>query len=96
MAPMILRSPPSISDYTTLPEHESRTPDSFFTGKPVLHYHATGAKAWLPASQRGTSGLPFFPADGAASTPSGDHAADINGEADELVEQTVDVFVTSE
>lgn len=92
LPPTTIRSPPSLDDYIPLAEHQSRTPSTFYGGKPVLHYHTTGAKAVLPASQRG-SGLPFFPADSSTqAAPNGGSEA----REEELVEQTVDLFVNSE
>ncbi|KAK3326612.1 regulator of volume decrease after cellular swelling-domain-containing protein [Apodospora peruviana] len=94
MMPTRIRSPPPLGDFTPLAEHQSKTPESFFDGKPILYYHAAGAKAWIPKSQRG-SGLPFFPAD-LASDPTGPEGSALNGTADENVEQKVDLFVNSQ
>ncbi|KAK4247042.1 glycosyltransferase [Corynascus novoguineensis] len=92
MSLQTVRSPFAISDYTPLSEHQEQTPDSFYDGKPVLHYHATGAKAWIPKAQRGK--LPFFPADlsSAPTSPEGDA---LNGQIEETLEQKVDLFVNS-
>ncbi len=83
-----IRSPPSLEDYTTLDEYQSRTPVSFSGGKPILHYHAVGATAYMPADQLGS--LPFFPAD-SARPPS-----QLPGEREQVVDQKVDIFVNSE
>ncbi|KAH8898549.1 hypothetical protein GQ53DRAFT_742561 [Thozetella sp. PMI_491] len=88
-----IRSPPALTDYTTLSEHQESTPETFFGGKPVLYYHATGAKAWLSKSQRGC--LPFFPQDFEAD-PTGPEGGALNGTAEENVEQIVDLFVSSQ
>ena len=93
MMPTTIRSPPSVADYTPLSEYQSQTPETFHGGKPVLHYHAIGAKAWIPKSQRGN--LPFFPAD-LASEPTGPESSVLNGASEDLVEQAVELFVTSE
>jgi len=92
MSLQTVRSPFALSDYTPLSEHQEQTPDSFYDGKPVLHYHATGAKAWIPKAQRGK--LPFFPADlsSAPTSPEGDA---LNGQTEETLEQKVDLFVNS-
>jgi len=87
--PTTLRSPPSLDDYTPLSEHQAQTPATFFGGKPVLHYHATSAKAYLPKSQRGM--LAFFPAD--AHAPA---SAEVDEDTEELIDQVVDLFVNSE
>lgn len=89
-----IRSCPAASDYVPLAEHQSQTPETFFGGKPVLHYHAAGAKAFVPKSQ--ISRLPFMPA---AVAPADANAAseEIEGsEEEELVDQEVDIFVGSE
>ncbi|KAF7562329.1 hypothetical protein G7046_g1818 [Stylonectria norvegica] len=93
MLPTTIRSPPSTDDYTSLSDYQSQTPQSFVGGNPILHYHVTGAKAWLPKSQRGR--LAIFPADAndAPSAPEGDNSS---SGGDELVERTVDIFVNSE
>ncbi|PNP53473.1 hypothetical protein THARTR1_06167 [Trichoderma harzianum] len=90
MLPTTIRSPPAEADYTPLVEYQSQTPESFTDGKPILHYHLAGAKATIPRSQCGS--LAVFPQDTAAApNDSSDGEA-----AEELVEQTVDVFATSE
>ncbi|KAM5344973.1 hypothetical protein ACJ41O_010835 [Fusarium nematophilum] len=93
MLPTTIRTPPSVSDFTPLSEYQSQTPESFVGGKPVLHHRIQGAKAWIPKSQCGT--LALFPAD-SSQKPSGPEGGSINGDVEELVEQTVDVFVNSE
>ncbi|KAK4152477.1 regulator of volume decrease after cellular swelling-domain-containing protein [Chaetomidium leptoderma] len=92
MSLQTVRSPFAIGDYTLLSEHQEQTPDSFYDGKPVLHYHATGAKAWVPKSQRGK--LPFFPAD-LSSEPTAPENSALSGQTEESVEQKVDIFVNS-
>ncbi|GAB1314447.1 Regulator of volume decrease after cellular swelling-domain-containing protein [Madurella fahalii] len=93
MSPATVRSPFALSDYTPLAEHQEQTPESFYDGKPVLYYHATGAKAWVPKSQRGK--LPFFPAD-LSSAPTAPENGALNGLTEEHVEQKVDLFVNSQ
>ncbi|KAF4462679.1 LOT5 [Fusarium albosuccineum] len=93
MLPTTIRTPPSEGDYTPLAEYQSQTPESFVGGKPVLHYHIQGAKAWIPKAQCGS--LALFPAD-SSQKPSAPEGDSINGDVEELVEQTVDVFVNSE
>lgn len=88
-----VRSPFALSDYTSLAEHQEQTPESFYDGKPVLYYHGTGAKAWIPKSQRGK--LPFFPAD-LSSAPTAPENGALSGLTEEHVEQRVDLFVNSQ
>jgi nucleotide-sensitive chloride channel 1A len=93
MIPSTLRSPPSLDEYTPISVHQEQTPETFFGGKPILHYHGTLVKAWLPKSQLGS--LPFFPND-LVSAPTGPEGAELNGSIDENVEQKVDLFVNSQ
>ncbi|KAF5971367.1 LOT5 [Fusarium coicis] len=93
MLPTTIRTPPKAEDYTPLAEYQSTTPESFVSGKPVLHYHLEGAKAWIPKAQCGS--LALFPAD-SSEKPSAPEGDSINGDVEELVEQAVDVFVNSE
>ncbi|KAK0635830.1 regulator of volume decrease after cellular swelling-domain-containing protein [Bombardia bombarda] len=93
MEPTTIRSPPSLGDFTSLAEHLTQTPSTFYGGKPVLHYHATGAKAWIPKSQLGS--LPFFPADLESEVTAPEGAA-LNGTSEESVEQKVDIYVSSQ
>jgi len=88
-----IRSPPSLGDYTPLSEHQEQTPATFHGGKPILYYHAIGAKAWVPRSQRGS--LPIFPTD-ASSAPTAPENITLNGASEEIVEQKIDIFVNSE
>ncbi|KAJ3941970.1 hypothetical protein N0V92_013814 [Colletotrichum tropicale] len=94
MLPVTIRTPPAVADYTPIEEWESQTPQSFTPEKAVLHFHLEAARAWVPASQKGGLAV-VFPADGstAASAPEG---ATLRDAGEELVEQTVSVFVTSE
>lgn len=93
MAPTTIRTPPAIADFKPLEEHLRQTPESFFGGKPVLYYHATGVKAWIPKSQRGK--LPFFPADLEAE-PTAPEGAALSEGSEEAVEQKVDLYVNSQ
>ncbi|KAL2117930.1 hypothetical protein VTJ04DRAFT_7590 [Mycothermus thermophilus] len=92
MSLQTVRRPFNVADYTPVSEHQEQTPESFFDGKPVLFYHATGAKAWLPKSQLGK--LPFFPAD-LTSEPSAPENSTLTDQSEDLVEQKVDIFVNS-
>ncbi|KAG6006490.1 hypothetical protein E4U21_007034 [Claviceps maximensis] len=91
MLPTTIRSPPSLEDYIPLAQYQSQTPDSFSNGKPVLHFHLKEAGASIPKSQCGT--LAVFPADSPATAAP---EATINGDAEQIVKQTVEVFVNSE
>lgn len=40
----VLTTPPEASAFVPLAEHQSRTPSSFYSGPPVLHYHSQRCK----------------------------------------------------
>ncbi|KHJ30360.1 putative benzoylformate decarboxylase protein [Erysiphe necator] len=40
-----INSAPALDDFTPLAEHQSKTPATFYKGKPVLYFHDTQAKA---------------------------------------------------
>lgn len=84
MLPTTIRTPPAIADFVPLAEYQSQTPESFADSKPILHLHIANAQASVPKSQAGK--LAVFPADAASVT-------DSTGE--EVVKQSVAVFVTS-
>ncbi|POS81583.1 hypothetical protein DHEL01_v200021 [Diaporthe helianthi] len=80
-----IHASPALGDFMPLSEYQSTTPETFHGGKPVLHYHATGAEAWIPKDQQST--LPIFPADSPVS----------EGDSGEIVSQDdVELFVNSE
>ncbi|ERT01762.1 hypothetical protein HMPREF1624_00056 [Sporothrix schenckii ATCC 58251] len=89
--PTTLRSPPALDSYTPLADHESRTPASFYEGPPVLHYHTTGARAYVSRENRDK--LPWGGNETRAAAAS-DESWPVMG--DGMVEQVVDVFVGSD
>ncbi|KAJ4403726.1 hypothetical protein N0V82_010609 [Gnomoniopsis sp. IMI 355080] len=86
MLPTTIHTAPAVQgDFMLLSEYQSTTPQSFHDGKPVLHYHATGAKAWLPKDQQ--SSVPIFPADAPA----------FEGDSGEMISQDeIELFINSE
>jgi len=58
MPPTTIHSPPALDSFTTLAEHQSQTPTSFYGAKPVLHYHGVAVTALI--TQDHTSKLPIF------------------------------------
>ncbi|KAK4656680.1 hypothetical protein QC762_206390 [Podospora pseudocomata] len=91
-----IRSPPSLSDYIPLPDHQSHTPTSFFSpAKPILHHHSPSTKAWLTSpTQLGK--LPFFPLD-LTTRPTPPESLALSPESlPTTYEQALDVFVTSQ
>ncbi|KAG5915670.1 hypothetical protein E4U53_004434 [Claviceps sorghi] len=91
MLPTTIRSPPSLEDYVPLAQYQSQTPESFSGGKPVLHLHLKEAGASIPQPQCGT--LAIFPADSPVAAGS---EASTNGGTEQVVKQTVEVFVNSQ
>jgi len=84
MPPTTIREPPPLDSFTSLAEHQSQTPTTFFGAKPVLHHHIPSGRALIQRDQ--TSTLPIFTAhDGPAQVDGSDHRV-----------ETVDVFVSSE
>lgn len=83
-----IRAPPSPGSFTTLEEYQSATPESFVDGKPILHLHLQGVTARVPRSGVSKLGSAFT-----AITAQSDPA---NGDAEAVIEQEVDVFVSSE
>lgn len=85
MLPTTIHAPPPADGFVPLSEYQSTTPESFHDGKPVLHYHAKGAKAWLPKDQQPR--VPVFPADAPA----------FDGDSGEMVSQDdIELFINSE
>ncbi|PMD12892.1 hypothetical protein NA56DRAFT_586495 [Hyaloscypha hepaticicola] len=58
MPPTTIHSAPALDSFTTLADHQSQTPTSFYGAKPVLHYHGIGVRALI--SQDQVSKLPIF------------------------------------
>ncbi|PKX97202.1 uncharacterized protein P174DRAFT_439010 [Aspergillus novofumigatus IBT 16806] len=103
-----LRSAPEASSFVLLADHQSRTPVSFHSGPPVLHYHSKQCK--LVILERDLLSTPALNAiRGSTSTANGssnhtstaiasDNAAadGEEGQENELVVDGVDVWVTSD
>ena len=87
-----LHSDPEESSFVLLAEHQSRTPASFHTGPPVLHYHSKRCKAVVLESD--VLSVPALsalkPVDGAIN------GSGTSEEGKEIVVEGVDVWVTSE
>lgn len=95
-----LRTPPEASSFVLLADHQSRTPASFHSGPPVLHYHSKQCK--LAIFEHDLVSVPALnairgDAAGAAATATNGSSGDIeNGEGKEIVIDGLDVWVTSE
>lgn len=86
-----LQSPPEESSFVLLADHQARTPASFHSGPPVLHYHSKRCK--LLAVERDLRSIPALNALY--------QNADTNGSTEENAEKEVviegvDVWVGSE
>lgn len=94
----VLNSAPEASAFIALAEHQSRTPSSFHSGPPVLHYHSQRCKVVIlerdlvatPAlsSLRGEQG----PSNGTAEATQATEEA----EGTEVAIDDVETSVTSE
>lgn len=84
MPPTTLREAPALGSFTPLAEHQSQTPSTFFSTKPILHFHSTAVRVLVPRSQ--VTNLPIF-------SPGGTSA---EGAENESVVEVVEAFVTSE
>ncbi|KAI0205100.1 regulator of volume decrease after cellular swelling-domain-containing protein [Astrocystis sublimbata] len=100
MLPAIINSRPSAEgDFLPLSEYQAQTPETFFEGKPVLHFHDENIKAWV--SQQQYEQLYFFSkaaADNAAAgTPTApeSHALGDEDKNNTREEENVEVFVSS-
>ncbi|KAL3422902.1 hypothetical protein PVAG01_04649 [Phlyctema vagabunda] len=83
MPPTTIHSAPSVNSYTSLAEHQSQTPKTFFDEKPVLHFHGANSRALTSRDQ--ILRLPIFAQDAPAE-----------GEVRDVVVETIDTFVGSD
>ncbi|KAL0259055.1 hypothetical protein SLS55_006560 [Diplodia seriata] len=90
-----LTTAPTAADFTSLEEHQSQTPGTFFGAKAVLHLHSPDTQ--LVVSQADLEGQSLFP-DLRAASAAGTNGATHNGESGDtqLVIPGLDVWVTSQ
>lgn len=88
----VLQNPPLASSFTPLAEHQSRTPQSFYDGPPVLHYHSSRCKVVILESDISASPA-LNTLRGGVTVANGSSEGQ---EGKEIVIDGVDVFVTSE
>lgn len=91
----VLRAPPQGSSFTPLVEHQSRTPESFYNGKPVLHYHSERCKIVILESELARSPA-LRTLRGSASDTNGSETVQGEAEEKEIVIDGVDVWAASE
>jgi nucleotide-sensitive chloride channel 1A len=102
MPPTTIRSAPALDSFTSLENHQSQTPASFYGAKPVLHHHIVGAGVLITNDQR--SKLPVFHSanavihDGATSSESSraGEGAPVHDRYPYTGDVVVDVYVNSE
>jgi hypothetical protein len=102
MPPTTIRSAPALDSFTSLEDHQSQTPASFYGTKPVLHHHIAGAGVLITRDQM--LKLPVFHsanttvhggATGAESSTASDGTLVQDGYP-YMGDVVVDVFVSSE
>ena len=47
----IFHDPPNSSSFISLSQHQSQTPDSFYSGPPVLYHHSANAQLLILRSE---------------------------------------------
>ena len=94
MPPTTIHAPPALDSFTSLADHQSQTPASFYGAKPVLHYHGVGVSVLIAEDH--ALKLPIFAvADGQQASANVDSAADSSEPAANIT-ASVDAFVISE
>ena len=102
MPPTTIRSAPALDSFTSLVDHQSQTPASFYGAKPVLHHHIVGASVLITSDQR--SKLPVFRSVNAeihggstsGESPTASEGASMQGESPHIGDVVVDIYVSSE
>jgi len=88
MFPTTIRTAPELDTFTSLADHQSQTPATFYNARPVLHYQATGIRALASPDQ--LSHLPIF------SEQTNIPSETIEGEGLSAVVELVDAYISSE
>lgn len=87
MPPTTIHAAPALDTFTSLADHQSQTPTTFYNAKAVLHFHGTAVRALASFDQ--ISKLPVFAQENNGTSGS------VEGERGNKVE-LVDVYVNSE
>jgi nucleotide-sensitive chloride channel 1A len=87
----VLNTSPEVSSFVPVAEHQSRTPSSFYSGPPVLHYHSQRCKIVVLERE-----LLASPALNALRGENATHNASTEDDEKEVAIDGVDVWVTSE
>ena len=94
MLPTTIHEAPALDTFTSLADHQSQTPTSFYNAKPVLHAHLMSAYA--TSSVEHISKLPIFNQAREGDADIVPHVETEEGNTVEKVRAVVEVFVTSE
>ncbi len=96
----VIHTTPTTESFVPLSTHQSQTPESFFSGPPVLYHHSPAATLKTHASELVTAptlhslfGLSQAPVNGTAAVNAYPHDAE---EEHEVEAQGVDIWVSSE
>jgi hypothetical protein len=90
MPPTTIHSIPKIDDYTSLVDHQSSTPATFYDARPVLHYTGESFRAIAPKEQ--VASLKIFGSN-LDIAPVAEHDA---ASERPLREEAVSIFISSE
>ena len=101
----IIHEAPKAESFTPLAVYQSQTPESFFSGAPVLYHHSPSATLSIHKSDLESAPILSRLADGAHKTSNGTSSA-VNGNThheeeeedddEELSIPNIDIWVTSE
>lgn len=94
MLPTTIHEAPALDSFTSLADHQSQTPSSFYNAKPVLYAYMTSAYA--TSSIEHVPKLPIFNEAHHQDSEVVQHEETQDGDTVEKVRVNVDVFVTSE
>ena len=95
----VIHEAPKVSSFTPLAEHQSQTPESFYSGPPVLYYRSQRAQLIILESE-----LTASPALSKLVDAKSTNGTVVNGEREEEEEEHeqekiiegIDIWVTSE
>ena len=95
----IIHEAPTAASFVPLSTHQAQTPESFFTGPPVLYHHSPSAKLSIQSSELSLAPTLIRLFHDASSHTNGAATA-VNGEAEtedrEISIEGIDVWITSE
>ncbi|WEW56021.1 hypothetical protein PRK78_001456 [Emydomyces testavorans] len=94
----VLHNSPTTSSFVSLAEHQSRTPESFYSGPPILHYCSERCKVVILEKElTSTSALSGLrPSNASQGATNGAPAVEDSNAQEEIVIDGVNVWVTSE